>query len=74
MQYVEFAGADAGEEDQDAQNEGGDVLQLPDPNGDKASENKNSSLEALLASKNKRLQDELTNFRVRRQVETTCVC
>lgn len=38
---------------------------LPDPNAEKANQKQGKSLEALLASKNKRLLDELTRFRVR---------
>jgi homeobox protein cut-like len=64
LKYVEFAGAEVEEEDIDTPDEQQKTLHLPDPNGDKASESKNSSLEALLASKNKRLQDELAKFRV----------
>jgi len=61
FQYVEFAGVDTETDGTETRDE---RLQLPDPNGDKASEAKNQSLEALLASKNKRLQDELAKFRV----------
>jgi homeobox protein cut-like len=39
-------------------------LHLPNPNADKANNQEGKSLEALLATKNKRLQEELTKFRV----------
>lgn len=38
-------------------------LQLPNPNASKANAHQDS-LEVLLATKNKRIQDELTKFRV----------
>ncbi|PCH43609.1 hypothetical protein WOLCODRAFT_18462 [Wolfiporia cocos MD-104 SS10] len=67
MKYVEFAGLD---EDEDS--EGYDVngssdalgLQLPDPNADKANAQRGRSLEVLLATKNKRILEELTKFRI----------
>lgn len=40
-------------------------IQLPNPNADKANAQQGKSLEALLATKNKRLLEELTKFRVR---------
>jgi homeobox protein cut-like len=39
-------------------------LQLPNPNASKANAHPTSSLEALLATKNKRILEELTKFRV----------
>ncbi|KAG6867826.1 hypothetical protein C0993_010585 [Termitomyces sp. T159_Od127] len=60
MKYVEFAGLDI---DEDA---GGNssVLKLPNPNAEKANTHQGSSLEALLATKNKRILEELTKFRI----------
>lgn len=67
MQYVEFAGF---EEDQDEDtgslselNELG--IHLPNPNADKANAQQGKSLEVLLATKNKKILEELTRFRVR---------
>ncbi|KAG8752038.1 hypothetical protein FRC14_007407 [Serendipita sp. 396] len=53
MKYVEFAGA---EDDQD--------MQLPDPNASKANQQQAKSLETLLATKNRKMLEELTRFRV----------
>jgi homeobox protein cut-like len=39
-------------------------LQLPNPNASKANAHPANSLEALLATKNKRILEELTKFRV----------
>lgn len=41
-------------------------IQLPNPNADKANSHQAKSLEALLATKNKKIVEELTKFRVRR--------
>jgi homeobox protein cut-like len=40
-------------------------VRLPNPNADKANAQQGKSLEALLATKSKRIQEELTRFRVR---------
>jgi len=40
-------------------------VHLPNPNADKANAQQGKSLEALLATKSKRIQEELTKFRVR---------
>jgi homeobox protein cut-like len=64
-QYVEFAGLDedADEDgDRDENNEPG--LQLPNPNAQKANAQRGKTLEALLATKNKKILEELTKFRV----------
>jgi hypothetical protein len=39
-------------------------LHLPNPNATKANDKQGNSLEALLATKNKRILEELTKFRV----------
>ena len=39
-------------------------LRLPDPNADKTNARTGKSLEVLLATKNKRILEELTKFRV----------
>lgn len=68
MKYVEFAGLD--EEDTfDATGSSpanGDALglHLPDPNADKANAQRGKSLEILLATKNKRILEELAKFRI----------
>jgi homeobox protein cut-like len=63
---VEFAGLDEDVDedgDQGDNNESG--LQLPNPNAQKANAQRGKTLEALLATKNKRILEELTKFRVR---------
>ncbi|KAK7692571.1 hypothetical protein QCA50_004201 [Cerrena zonata] len=67
MKYVEFAGLD---EDEDGQvllvngNHDALGLHLPSPNADKANAQRGKSLEVLLATKNKRILEELTKFRI----------
>jgi len=65
MKYVEFAGLD---EDADEDGEQGEKtesgLQLPNPNAQKANAQRGKTLEALLATKNKRILEELTKFRI----------
>ncbi|KAN0090797.1 CASP C terminal domain containing protein [Tylopilus felleus] len=67
MKYVEFGGLDGDSSDADGddwsshESEG---VHLPDPNADKANAQHGKSLEALLASKNKRILEELTRFRI----------
>jgi len=58
-QHVEFAGLE--EEDSD--------LHLPNPNAEKANSQHGDSLEVLLATKNKRIVEELTKLRVRRGLD-----
>jgi homeobox protein cut-like len=65
LQYVEFAGLEGDLDEEDglaSENQLG--LQLPNPNASKANAHPASSLEALLATKNKRILEELTKFRV----------
>ncbi|KAI0789119.1 CASP C terminal-domain-containing protein [Abortiporus biennis] len=64
MKYVEFAGLEEDEEDNGFS--GGDALglHLPNPNADKANAQRGKSLEVLLATKNKRILEELTKFRI----------
>lgn len=64
-QYVEFAGLEEELEDNDLLNGNGLQLSLPNPNAEKANTQQVNSLEALLATKNKRILEELTKFRVR---------
>ncbi|KAJ6594099.1 CASP C terminal-domain-containing protein [Mycena capillaripes] len=63
MKYVEFAGLD---EDADEDDDHGDELglKLPNPNAQKANAQHGKTLEALLATKNKRILEELTKFRI----------
>ncbi|KAF8555300.1 hypothetical protein OG21DRAFT_1411064 [Imleria badia] len=69
MKYVEFGGLDDDTSDADGddwschESEG---VHLPDPNADKANAEHGKSLEVLLASKNKRILEELTRFRILR--------
>ncbi|KII92832.1 hypothetical protein PLICRDRAFT_172872 [Plicaturopsis crispa FD-325 SS-3] len=60
MKYVEFAGVDDDAEESDSI----DGLQLPNPNAEKANAHQGNSLEALLATKNRRILEELTKFRI----------
>ncbi|KAE9411276.1 hypothetical protein BT96DRAFT_930417 [Gymnopus androsaceus JB14] len=65
MKYVEFAGFEDDTDGDYPTTEGYDVgVQLPNPNADKANAQQGKSLEALLATKNKRLLEELTKFRI----------
>ncbi|KAF8919832.1 CASP C terminal-domain-containing protein [Mucidula mucida] len=65
MKYVEFAGFDEDIDEDGDQIRGYEVgVQLPNPNAEKAHEQQGKSLEALLATKNKRLLEELTKFRI----------
>ncbi|PPQ99440.1 hypothetical protein CVT24_005247 [Panaeolus cyanescens] len=62
MKYVEFSGFDANEDELSADFDEG--LYLPSPNAAKTNVREGKSLETLLATKNKRLQEELTKFRI----------
>ncbi|KAK0225921.1 CASP C terminal-domain-containing protein [Armillaria fumosa] len=65
MKYVEFAGFDDDIDEDGEQIDGYEVgLQLPNPNADKTNAQQGKSLEALLTTKNKRLLEELTKFRI----------
>ncbi|KAK0485802.1 CASP C terminal-domain-containing protein [Armillaria novae-zelandiae] len=65
IKYVEFAGFDDDIDEDGEQIDGYEVgLQLPNPNADKTNAQQGKSLEALLATKNKRLLEELTKFRI----------
>lgn len=73
LQYVEFAGLEGDLDEEDglaSDNQLG--LQLPNPNASKANAHPTSSLEALLATKNKRILEELTKFRVRHPLHSRC--
>jgi homeobox protein cut-like len=62
---VEFAGLEDDTEEGGATANGHALdLHLPDPNAEKANAQEGSSLEVLLAIKNKRILEELTKFRV----------
>ncbi|KAF8210571.1 CASP C terminal-domain-containing protein [Mycena galopus ATCC 62051] len=62
MKYVEFAGLDEDADEDEGKNESG--LQLPNPNAQKTNAQPGNTLEALLATKNKRILEELTKFRI----------
>jgi len=69
MKYVEFGGLEDDEESEGIPingNGNGDALglRLPNPNADKANAQTGKSLEVLLVTKNKRIQEELTKFRI----------
>ncbi|KAI0743499.1 CASP C terminal-domain-containing protein [Daedaleopsis nitida] len=66
MKYVEFAGLDGDEDAEDDVTLNGDALglHLPDPNAEKANAQRGKSLEVLLATKNKRILEELTKIRI----------
>ncbi|KAF6763103.1 CASP C terminal-domain-containing protein [Ephemerocybe angulata] len=64
MKYVEFSGLDEEADEEGLANGNGLGLHLPDPNAEKANHQHGTSLETLLASKNRRMQEELTKFRI----------
>ncbi|PPR05860.1 hypothetical protein CVT26_010140 [Gymnopilus dilepis] len=65
MKYVEFSGFDANEEEDGVTPNGEDLdLYLPSPNPGKGNPGEGKSLEVLLSTKNKRLQEELTKLRI----------
>lgn len=66
LQYVEFSGFDANDEDGTLMNgnDDDDDVYLPSPDPHKANNREGKSLETLLATKNKRLQEGLTKLRV----------
>ncbi|KAI0063715.1 hypothetical protein BV25DRAFT_1824286 [Artomyces pyxidatus] len=65
MKYVEFAGLEGDLDDDDGPAPDNQLgLQLPNPNASKANAQQSNSLEALLATKNKRILEELTKFRI----------
>ncbi|KAF9482164.1 hypothetical protein BDN70DRAFT_919353 [Pholiota conissans] len=65
MKYVEFSGFDANDEDEDhVTTDTDNDWYLPSPNAGKSSTKEGKTLEALLATKNKRLQEELTKLRI----------
>ncbi|EJF65373.1 hypothetical protein DICSQDRAFT_50703 [Dichomitus squalens LYAD-421 SS1] len=66
MKYVEFAGLEDDDDAEDDATLNGDALglHLPDPNADKANAQRGKPLEVLLATKNKRILEELTKFRI----------
>ncbi|KAF9263314.1 hypothetical protein L218DRAFT_341638 [Marasmius fiardii PR-910] len=67
LKYVEFAGfeEEATESDDQAGVNGYDTgVHLPNPNADKVIGQQAKSLEALLVTKNKRIMEELTKFRI----------
>ncbi|KAF7321700.1 Golgi membrane protein [Mycena kentingensis (nom. inval.)] len=63
MKYVEFAGLDVDADDEDVA-KSDSALQLPNPNAQKANAQRGKTLESLLATKNKKLLEELTRFRI----------
>ncbi|OAX40365.1 hypothetical protein K503DRAFT_768625 [Rhizopogon vinicolor AM-OR11-026] len=63
LKYVEFAGLDP-DDDWSSPDEDEDGVHLPNPNADKANAQQGKSLEVLLATKNKRILEELTRFRI----------
>ncbi|KAG0701321.1 CASP C terminal-domain-containing protein [Suillus ampliporus] len=65
LKYVEFAGLDP-DDDWSSPDEDEDGVHLPNPNADKANAQQGKSLEVLLATKNKRILEELTRFRILR--------
>ncbi|KAH9047801.1 CASP C terminal-domain-containing protein [Lactarius hengduanensis] len=65
MKYVEFAGLEGDLDEEDGFTSDNQLgLQLPNPNASKANAHPASSLEALLATKNNRIREELTKFRI----------
>lgn len=66
---MEFAGLEE-DADEESTEDRDDDLHLPDPNAEKANSQHGKSLEVLLATKNKRILEELTKFRVCRAFST----
>ncbi|KAF8904459.1 CASP C terminal-domain-containing protein [Gymnopilus junonius] len=65
MKYVEFSGFDANDEGEEPTLNGHDLdLYLPSPNPGKSNSGEGRSLDILLSTKNKRLQEELTKLRI----------
>ncbi|KJA20707.1 hypothetical protein HYPSUDRAFT_1090310 [Hypholoma sublateritium FD-334 SS-4] len=65
MKYVEFSGFDVNDDDEDHLTTDNDNdWYLPSPNAGKSNVREGKSLEALLSTKNKRLQEELTKLRI----------
>ncbi|GBE81022.1 CASP C terminal-domain-containing protein [Sparassis latifolia] len=66
MKYVEFGGLEEDDDFDGTASGNGDALglHLPDPNAEKANAQRGKSLEVLLATKNKRILEELTKFRI----------
>ncbi|PPQ89695.1 hypothetical protein CVT25_014096 [Psilocybe cyanescens] len=64
MKYVEFSGFDANDEDGALTNGNDHDVYLPSPDAHKTNNREGKSLETLLATKNKRLQEELTKLRI----------
>ncbi|KAI0001319.1 CASP C terminal-domain-containing protein [Russula compacta] len=65
MKYVEFAGLEGDLDEEDGLASDNHLgLQLPNPNASKANAHPANSLQALLATQNKRFSEELTKFRI----------
>ncbi|GAA5910670.1 hypothetical protein JCM5296_001687 [Sporobolomyces johnsonii] len=64
MKYVEFAGMNLDDVPGESGDSVADLVRLPDPNADKANQQRGKPLENLLMAKNRKLQDELTALRV----------
>ncbi|KAH9009607.1 CASP C terminal-domain-containing protein [Lactarius hengduanensis] len=65
VKYVGFAGLEGDLDEEDGFTSDNQLgLQLPNPNASKANAHPASSLEALLATKNKSILEELTKFRI----------
>lgn len=54
---------DEAQDDEDEDDDDSE-LKMPDPNADKANQHRGKPLENLLMAKNRKIQDELTTFRV----------
>ena len=72
-QFVEFSGFDVYDDEEKDSLNGHENGYLPNPDTSKQNFREGKSLELLLATKNKRLQEELTKLRACRYLQSRCL-
>ena len=72
-QFVEFSGFDVYDDEEKDSPNGYENGYLPNPDTSKQNFREGKSLELLLATKNKRLQEELTKLRACRYLQSRCL-